>query len=115
MSGGELDHILNNISVFMSHPFGNLLYAPPLYGTLLCKSQNLFTLPIHTKVSIIGLPETKITTQGLEWDLTEQKLYFPGFNSCLNRMKENTLSIQVIEGKALLLAHKFFSLDSSIQ
>ena len=110
IAGGELDHVLNNINIFMSYPCGNLLYAPPLYGTTLCESENLLEIPSHTKVSIIGLPEAKITTCGLAWDLTRQKLYFPGFNSCSNRTTKETLSIQIFQGKVLFLAREFFSM-----
>lgn len=39
-SGGDLDHILNNISIFMLNSHGNLLYAPPLYGTILSPPSN---------------------------------------------------------------------------
>ncbi len=107
-SGGDLDHILNNISIFMLNSQGNLLYAPPLYGTILSPTQTLLALPIHTKVSILGLPQARVVTQGLEWDLTGQKLYFPGFNACLNRSKDDRILVQVLEGKALFLAHAFF-------
>jgi thiamine pyrophosphokinase len=107
-SGGNLDHILNNISVFMSHSPGNLLYSPPLYGTILCASQTLIELPIYTKVSLFGLPHARLITQGLEWDLTGQSLHFPGINSSLNRAIKKRISIQVLEGQALFLAHGFF-------
>lgn len=108
-SGGELDHILNNMSIFMLNSHGNLLYAPPLYGTILSSSQTLITLPIHTKVSMLGLPQARVVTQGLEWDLGGQKLYFPGFNSCLNRSNNDKILIRVLEGEVLFLAHAFFS------
>jgi len=107
-SGGDLDHILNNINVFMLNSRGNLLYVPPLYGAILSASQTLVTLPVHTKVSILGLPQAHISTQGLEWDLNEEKLHFPGFNSCFNRSKTEKILIQVLEGQILFLAHDFF-------
>ncbi|MBX9621965.1 MAG: thiamine diphosphokinase [Alphaproteobacteria bacterium] len=107
-SGGDLDHILNNVSIFMLNSQGNLLYAPPLYGAVFSNPQTQVILPIHTKVSMLGLPQACVVTQGLEWDLTGQKLYFPGFNSCLNRSKSTKVSIQVLEGQVLFLAHEFF-------
>lgn len=107
-SGGDLDHILNNINVFMQHSPGNLLYAAPLYGTVLSQPQTRLTLPTQTKISMIGLPEVHLVTQGLKWDLTGQKLSFPGFNSCFNRTNEKTINIQIIEGQVLFLAHAFF-------
>ncbi|MBX9787192.1 MAG: thiamine diphosphokinase [Alphaproteobacteria bacterium] len=107
-SGGDLDHILNNINIFMLNSQGNLLYAPPLYGAVFSTPQTQVILPNHTKISILGLPQARVVTQGLEWDLTGQKLYFPGFNSCLNRSKSTKVSIQVLEGQVLFLAHEFF-------
>jgi thiamine pyrophosphokinase len=108
---GELDHLLNNINVFMLPPSGNLLYAAPLYGITLQKSQIQLILPIHTKVSIIGLPHARLITQGLEWDLIDQNLCFPGINSCFNRTKEHKVMLRVLEGQALFLAHDFFFLE----
>lgn len=108
-SGGDLDHILNNMSIFMSNYQGNLLYAPPLYGAVFARTQTQVTLPIHTKVSMLGLPQARVVTQGLEWDLTGQKLYFPGFNACLNRSNKTKVQIDVLEGQVLFLAHDFFS------
>lgn len=108
-SGGELDHILNNISIFMLNCQGNLLYAPPLYGAILSGAETQITLPIHTKVSMLGLPQARIVTQGLEWDLTGQNLYFPGFSACLNRSNRAQVQINVLEGQLLFLAHNFFS------
>lgn len=107
-SGGDLDHILNNINIFMLNSQGNILYAPPLYGAVFSNLQTQVVLPIHTKVSMLGLPQARVVTQGLEWDLTGQKLYFPGVNSCLNRSKSTKVSIQVLEGQVLFLAHEFF-------
>lgn len=107
-SGGDLDHILNNISIFMLNSQGNLLYATPLYGAVFSNPQTQVILPRHTKISMLGLPQARVVTQGLEWDLTGQKLNFPGFNSCLNRSKSTKVHVQVLEGQVLFLAHEFF-------
>jgi thiamine pyrophosphokinase len=107
-NGGDLDHILNNISVFMSYPPGNLLYAAPIYGTVLNQSQTLLQIPIDTKVSIIGVPQARVVTKGLEWDLTGQSLSFPGVSSCLNRTIDYEVSLTIKEGQVLVLAHNFF-------
>jgi thiamine pyrophosphokinase len=152
-SGGDLDHILNNINIFMLKSQGNLLYAPPLYGAIFSSSQTQIytsrlqswdfitaksaectdvhehferirkpksevgfgiTLPFNTKVSLLGLPQARVVTQGLEWDLSGQPLYFPGVNSCLNRAKQTTIHVQVLEGQILFLAHDFFLQERSI-
>lgn len=54
INGGELDHILKNISIFMSYPPGNLLYAPPVYGTLLYPSHYTLTVPARTKIQTLN-------------------------------------------------------------
>jgi len=108
VNGGDLDHILNNISIFVKSVRGNLLYAPPLYGAVLDSPDHLITLPPHTKISLLGLPEARLTTRGLVWDLRDRKLYFPGVNSCLNRAHASQVHIHVREGKVLFLAHAFF-------
>lgn len=112
-SGGELDHILNNMSVFMSYPPGNLLYAPPLYGMILNQPQTHLQLPIHTKVSIFALPKARLETQGLEWNLTGETLHFPVLNSSLNRTIAPQITIRILEGQILFLAHDFLPAASS--
>lgn len=113
IGGGDLDHVLNNMSIFMSNSSGNLLYADPLYGTVLGPSHTQIKLSMSTKVSILGLPKAQLITKGLEWDLTGQELSFPGFNSSLNRMREDLVHIEVLQGQALFLAHAFFSLQQT--
>lgn len=105
MSGGYLDHILNNINIFMRS--NNVLYAPPLYGCTLARGEHKsFDLPLDTKISLMGIPTAEVTTQGLKWDLKGSQLTFPGVSSCFNRSVEDTVQIKVHDGRILILIYE---------
>jgi len=103
ITGGCLDHILNNINIFLETD--SLLYAPPLIGLVL-KNDFRFSLPINTKLSLLGMPFASISSQGLKWELNHAMLRFPGANSCFNRNQSQTVAIKVHEGAALLLLYQ---------
>ncbi len=104
VNGGLLDHILYNINVSLEHD--SIFYAPPLIGYPL-KSPNILNLnlKINTKISLFGMSKARVTTRGLKWELYKDNLEFPGFNSCSNRTNSENISIEVIEGKLLVLIH----------
>lgn len=104
LSGGFLDHILNNINIFFEG--NNLFYSPPIVGFFL-KTQNTttFSLPINTKISIFGIPDALISTTGLKWDLDKAALSFPGKNSCLNRTAQEEISMTLFQGSVLVLIY----------
>lgn len=105
INGGFLDHILNNISLFINT--NCVLYAPPIIGYVLQPSHNYsFTLPLNTKISLLGIPAARITTQGLKWNLQDQSLIFAENNSCFNRSVDDTPSISVNEGRVLMLIYE---------
>lgn len=105
MSGGCLDHVLNNINIFMKS--NNVFYAPPLYGFILNESDNRsFDLALNTKLSILGIPSANVTTKGLRWNLSRASLSFPGMTSCLNQTIEKSIQITVHEGSILLLIYE---------
>lgn len=104
ISGGALDHILNNINLFLNGH--NLLYAPPVYGMVMRgEEKNLLQLMPNTKISLLGIPSASVKTTGLEWDLNHCVLAFPGKNSCFNRVKQGPIEIHVSEGTLLVLIH----------
>lgn len=102
MSGGYLDHILNNISIFSQT--NDMFYSDELLGFIV-EHQKQFFCPTHTKISIIPLPEAFIETQGLKWDLNNQHLLFGKNMSCFNRTIKNNIHIHVKTGKALVLIY----------
>jgi thiamine pyrophosphokinase len=105
MNGGYLDHILNNVNIFMQA--SNVFYAPPLCGYAVRESESKsLVLPAHAKLSIMGIPQAVVTTSGLAWELTESNLTFPGRNSCFNRSVSENVEINVHEGNALVLVYQ---------
>lgn len=100
MHGGFIDHILNNINIFIAS--NNVFYAPPVIGYVV-KEEKSFSFPLNTKVSLMGIPSSVVTTQGLKWELDQSLLTFPGANSCFNRTITKTISINVHQGNVLTL------------
>lgn len=104
VSGGFIDHILQNINVALENDC--LFYAPPVIGYVI-NSSSVFkhNFKKNTKISLFGMPKSKIKTFGLKWELYNDILEFPGFNSCFNRTILEDIFIEVIEGKLLILVY----------
>jgi thiamine pyrophosphokinase len=102
INGGHLDHILHNVNIFLDTE--SVCYAPPLvcYGL---KRAGRFKLPIHTKISLMGIPNAMVTTEGLKWELNSSILQFPGVNSTFNRTASEDVSIQVHRGNVLVMVY----------
>ncbi|MGL9681651.1 MAG: hypothetical protein ACR5K2_01400 [Wolbachia sp.] len=98
ITGGAIDHILQNINIFLS--IGSIFYtsAPPIVGYILGKSITHFSLPKNTKISLLGITKAQVTTKGLKWKLSLDELSFPGKNSCFNRSLSDKISIEVHVG-----------------
>ena len=111
VTGGYLDHILHNVNIFLDTD--SVCYAPPLvcYGL---KGVGHFKLPIHTKISLIGMPSAVVTTQGLKWELTNSILEFPGVNSTFNRTAEEEISIQIHGGHVLVMVYLQEMVDAGL-
>lgn len=104
INGGALDHILNNVNIFLQTK--SIFFAPPTMGFCVHENETKsLSLPPSTKISIIGFPDARISTQGLKWELENQHLTFPGHNSCFNRTTEVSTSIRVQQGSALVIIH----------
>lgn len=111
ISGGCLDHVLNNINIFLHS--NSLLYAPPLLGQVLrAGTKHVFSFPTDTKISIIGMPKAIISSHGLKWELHNHELSFPGTNSCFNRMSQPETVLSVHQGLALVLIYTEETLDA---
>jgi len=111
INGGYLDHILNNINIFLETD--SLLYAPPLLGFVVKENtERLFSLPYNTKISLFGIPNALVTSKGLKWELKQDKLFFPGTNSCFNRTLDSSIHIQVHQGATLVLIYDEPNIDA---
>jgi thiamine pyrophosphokinase len=104
ISGGYLDHILNNINIFLQTD--SIFFAPPIVGHII-NSENIktFSLPVNTKISFIGVPTANVTTTGLKWELQDNLLSFFGTNSCFNRVATDQVTITVRNGAILALIY----------
>lgn len=100
--GGFIDHILFNIDIIMRNKC--IFYSPPIIGYPL-ESSTEFSFKLGSKISIFAMPEAKISTTGLKWELNNSILKFPGFNSLSNEVIKENIKIEIQEGAALLLVH----------
>ncbi|MGL9717669.1 MAG: thiamine diphosphokinase [Wolbachia sp.] len=105
ITGGAIDHMLQNINIFLST--GSIFYtpAPPIVGYILKKGITHFSLPKNTKISLLGILRAQISTKGLKWELHLNKLTFPGKNSCFNRSLSDKVSIEVHSGICLAMVY----------
>ncbi len=103
ITGGAIDHILQNINVFLSTDSIFYTPIPPMVGYILQKSITHFSLPKDTKISLLGMPTAQISTKGLKWELHLSNLAFPGKNSCFNRSLSNEVYIEVHSGICLAM------------
>lgn len=105
VNGGYLDHILNNVNVFVGTK--NILYAPPIIGFALSGNETKeIILPVNTKISMLGMPEAVVSTNGLRWELNRYQLLFPGRNSCFNQSREKLVRIHIERGSMLVLIYE---------
>ena len=113
INGGCLDHVLNNINIFMGTEC--LLYAPPLRGFVLNALKKItLTLPLNTKISLLGIPQAPVSSTGLKWELSLSELAFPGATSCYNRVMQETITLEVHQGDVLVLIYENISFDAGM-
>lgn len=113
INGGCLDHVLNNINIFMGTDC--LLYAPPLRGFVLSAHKKIrINLTLNTKISLLGIPQATVSSTGLKWELNSASLTFPGFTSCYNRVMQETITLEVHQGDVLVLIYENSSLDAGM-
>lgn len=92
-----------------------LLYAPPIKGFVLNEQSriNLALLP-HTKISLIGIPIATLSSIGLQWELHNAQLSFPGTNSCFNRTLHPEIFLEVHQGSVLVLIYEQMIEDAGL-
>jgi len=113
INGGHLDHILNNINIFMET--NCLLYAPPLRGFVLNEHSRMHcALPIHTKISLMGIPSAIVSSTGLQWELNNATLSFPGQTSCFNRTLHSEIVLEIHQGSVLVLIYERMIADAGL-
>lgn len=107
--GGELEHTLNNWSVLMRY---GKSHSPMLYdkGRLAVPVYETFTLAAEPNeiISLIPQPHARITTEGLQWALTNEELRLGSREGARNRAADTTVRIDVHDGALLVFydAHR---------
>ncbi|MBS1562652.1 MAG: thiamine diphosphokinase [Bacteroidetes bacterium] len=102
MHGGDLEHTLNNWSVMMR--FGRTLsltaldrgrYAVPLYASTAFPPVN------DELISLIPQPHAHLTTEGLQWPLSNEALSLGGREGARNKAAADLVQITVHDGSLL--------------
>ncbi len=101
VGGGFLDHILNNLSIWQKEE--KLLYIAESMIGIIIQHDIEISLPLHTKLSIFGMPNAIVQSTGLKWELNDYSLDFWQQNSCYNRTISDVISLQVKSGRILVL------------
>ena len=102
VSGGSIDHILQNISIFSQT--NSIFMTDSQVGFILDKKLEL-DLPINSKISILGCPTATINSNGLKWELNNHNLDMFAFNSLSNRTINENIELEVIDGRALVIIY----------
>lgn len=108
MSGGEIDHALNNIYSFMKYSKNNEIYFLDedennklKFGIALKNIMN-FEVKTNAKISIMPFPEAIISSYGLKWELNKTKLSLE-YTSSRNFAVKEDIELTLISGQALAI------------
>lgn len=101
--GGDLEHTLNNWSVFMRYGTSMDLLALdgnrigiPLYGP------TSYAASEHEIISLIPQPTASLTTQGLHWPLTREHITLGLREGARNRAVEPSVVVDIHEGAVFM-------------
>ena len=98
-SGGMVDHILNNFSLFarFGHRLTIILQFTDCVGYIVTSDLELTTQP-DERISLIPLPTARLTTRGLAWNLYKEQLEFGQREGTSNTATGTDTSVQVHDG-----------------
>jgi len=101
--GGELEHTLNNWSVFkrVSTKMNPVILDKKRYGFTLSKSTKILTKK-NEMISLIPQPAAVLTTKNLRWNLTNEELRLGSREGTRNIALENEISIEIHSGELLI-------------
>ena len=111
ISGGYIDHILNNVAIFTKSDF--VLYSSGVVGVVVRDTQ-YFELPVGTKISFFGIPHCKVLTQGMKWELNNVVMNFFEKSFCFNRTVLPSVRISVLEGNCLVFIYNKQIVDAGM-
>lgn len=102
ISGGCIDHVLGNISIFSETKFvaisGNIIFMP-------VNENRSFNVLINTKISIFGMPSCIISSKGLKWELDNEQISLSGKNSISNRAAAAIVELEILSGQAMVFIY----------
>lgn len=100
--GGELEHTINNLSVFkkFSEEMNLVIYDLKRYGFFI-NDENILDLNEDEIISLIPQPKVKLNTENLKWNLSNEYLELGKREGARNRTISNQIKISVIEGDVL--------------
>jgi thiamine pyrophosphokinase len=108
VSGKEMDHFVYNLHVIarLSDEFSVIFQDA---GSLENEQFGIITsnnfkgqFVSQSLMSIIPYPESKVSTQGLKWELQEAKLTIEGSSSIRNRVAGGEVVVKIHSGKVLV-------------
>ena len=102
--GGMLDHTLNNASVLARH--AHLLEINVISGNALARCVvDQWRIPANPgdRISLIPLPQARVTTERLEWPLRDEVLAFGAREGASNRASGADPDVIVHEGVVLVV------------
>ena len=106
IAGGEIDHTLNNIMIMSScntSYFIDYLNEQTIkYGRVVKKEENI-SLPLYSSISIIPLLTANVSTKGLKWNLSYDRLNYKFLRSVRNLNTEEHVCVKVHKGTVLLI------------
>lgn len=103
MNGGELEHTLNNCSIWMkySHKLNIVTLTDGRFGYVVTDNINI-ELKRDEIISIIPFPQAEIVSNGLKWALNGTTLALGGSEGARNKTNEKEISITLLSGCYLL-------------
>jgi thiamine pyrophosphokinase len=103
MGGGMVDHALNNFSVLARYARRLRLSVHDDISTAWAVSDSLeFTATAGNRVSLIPLPQVRLTTSGLVWQLDNEVLAIGEREGASNRAAADNVTVQVSEGLVMI-------------
>ncbi|MCX7930213.1 MAG: thiamine diphosphokinase [Chlorobi bacterium] len=108
MNGGELEHTLNNWSVFLrySEVIPLEVYDAGRIGHPVHTSLVLPTKP-NELISLVPQPRARLTTRGLLWELDDEYLELGRREGARNRSRSEAVEIVVHQGSVLVFYDAF--------
>jgi thiamine pyrophosphokinase len=104
IDGGSIDHMLGNVSILARTR--SLFLTKNIIGMVLDGNYQFDKIPLHTKISIFGMPHCRVQSKGLRWELNSVELSVGGEISLGNRARSSEIELKVLSGKAMVCIYR---------